>query len=227
MEENTKELYDNMTLKEKIDHFWYYHKKAVILSTIGVIMCLVCLVQCAKRTDYGVFIVYCGPGYIGGDATSLFLEKTEAKLGDALDEDSEISFSKITYVPEKLIEYYIEEGIEFNGASNYDAVNEFNNILSLGTYPIMLITREMYDSINPEDFFVPLTELGISHEGAIDGYGILFSETELGKQIPNVFYEDTVLVFEKFVFMQSVGIKAGENKERYEIQKEAFIRLCE
>ena len=52
---------ENMTGKEKLSNFWYYHKWHTLVALFLIFTLLICSLQMCNKTSYDIHIMYAGP----------------------------------------------------------------------------------------------------------------------------------------------------------------------
>ena len=202
------------------------HRIAVFIVIFLVIAALILTVQGINKTDYEMYLMYCGPTYAA--SAGIYGNIVESASNACRDGDytPEVAFSTIVYVSEELADYYMKEGIEYNGGYNSEALQNFDYALAAGEYCILLLDRSLYDDTKQLNVFVPLAELGMGSENAYDEYALELSRLPLGAEkgfdsLP----EDTVLVLRKKSFIQSLFANKKQINERYDAQVDFFKAL--
>ncbi|MBQ7011786.1 MAG: hypothetical protein IJN63_08780 [Clostridia bacterium] len=211
---------------ELFANFYCEHKILFFMIVFLVIAAVVLCVQSANKTDYEFYLMYCGPLYAATSDVFGNVVDSASSICSVGDAEVEVAFSPIVYVPPKLAEYYQQEGIEYNGAYNSEALQNFDYALAAGEYCVMLLDRSLYDDTKDLNVFVPLSDLGIVSDAAVDECALALSGIDLSKKEGfSSFPDDTVLVLRKMSFIQSIFINKKERNKVYEFQKECFISL--
>ena len=232
MSENFKSKYQDGDPGEKASFseltvtFIKEHKIAVFIVAFLLVAAVILTVQGIKKTDYEMYLMYCGPTYAASvDIYGNVVEEAGKACAEG-DDVPVVAFSTIVYVPEELADYYMQEGIEYNGAYNAEALQNFDYALAAGEYCILLIDRSLYDDTKHLDVFVPLAELGISTDNSYDAYALKLAALPIYKKAGfSSLPEDTVLVLRKKSFIQSIFANKKKTNERYEAQCEYFKKL--
>ena len=211
---------------ELVTTFVKEHRIAVFIVAFLLVAAVILTVQGLNKTDYEMYLMYCGPAYAASSAIYGNIVESAANACRDGDYAPEVAFSTIVYVSDELADYYIKEGIEYNGAYNAEALQNFDYALAAGEYCILLLDRSLYDDTKHLNVFVPLADLDIDTEYAYDEYALELSKLPLGdKKGFDSLPEDTVLVLRKKSFIQSLFANKKQIIERYEAQVDFFIAL--
>ncbi len=202
------------------------HKIAVFIVAFLIIAAVILTVQGLNKTDYELYLMYCGPVYAASvDIYGNIVEGVAEACADG-DDIPEVAFSTIVYVSDELADHYMKEGIEYNGAYNAEALQNFDYALAAGEYCIILLDRSLYDDTKHLDVFVPLAELDISADVAYDACALNFASLPIaGEPGFSSLPDDTVLVLRKKSFIQNLFANKKKTNERYEAQCEFFKKL--
>lgn len=204
------------------------HKFVVFMALVLIAAIIVISVQSTVTPKYDAFIMYTGPTYAASqsiygnviDGASEILSNEENKV--------EVAFSTLVYVSPELADYYMQEGIEYNGAYNAESVQSFDYALAAGEYCIMIIDTTLYEDTKDLDVFVPLSEIGVSSDAAYDEYALKLKELGIYKLDGFCeLNEDSVVVLRKKSFIQSLFANQKKTEARYNAQREYFIKLVE
>ena len=233
MNENFDKLYtdgdpsDRASFGELVTTFVREHRIAVFIVAFLIVAAVILTVQGINKTEYELYLMYCGPTYAASaDIYGNIIEATKKACADG-DDYPEVAFSTIVYVSDELADYYQKEGIEYNGAYNAEALQNFDYALAAGEYCIMLLDRSLYDNTKDLDVFVPLSDLGISTDDAYDSCAFnLKSLSIASKPGYSSLPEDTVLVLRKKSFIQNLFANKKKIDQRYEAQCEFFKQLA-
>ena len=204
---------------------WKEHKLKILLAVFAVLALIIGLLQCASRPKYDLFLLYAGPQYIDGSTYRKILSSVSSLCaGDGTDPG--IAFDRITYVPGRLAETYQQSGTYYNGARNAEAEETFRYTLAAGEYCILLLDRELYDSVSELGVFVKLPD-SVKEETRYDDHALRLSALPLGKKdglssLP----EDTLLVLRDQSFLQSLLTNKETRRLTYEKQVEYFDLLA-
>ncbi len=222
-----------------LENFWYHYKWHTIIIAFFAVFLLISIAQMSSKDTYDAHILYTGPTYLDGETIGDILEtvkEASAAAGGTAENPADASgdgvlscdFNKIVYVPTELAVEYQENGLYFNGLNNQQARGEFDNLIMIGEYVILLIEKSLYDSTVGADAFVPLEEaLGYVPEGAYDRCGILLSALPIGaengfRQLP----DDTVLCCRAKSYVNNFN-KGVQDEALYAAQRELFRQIVE
>lgn len=217
------------SVKEAITTFCQEHKAICFMAVILAIIAIIATVQALTKPKYDVFIMYAGPTYAASADVYGGVTGTVSDIcAKTDDKEIQVSFSTIIYVPPHLAEKYEDDGIYYNGAQNADAITNFNYALAAGDYNIIFIDKTLYETTKDLDVFVPLSELGISSDKAIDEFALALHGTELAARDGfSALPDDTVAVMRKYSFIQGILSNKKTNQKQYELQKEYFCMIAE
>jgi hypothetical protein len=135
-------------------------------------------------------------------------------------------FNKIVYVPTLTAEEYKENDIYFNGAENLSARGQFDNLIMIGEYVILLLDKSLYDETVGTGAFCKLSDvLDTVPENAYDECGILLADlpicVENGfRQLP----DDTVLCCRTKSYVNNFNKKVQE-EALYDAQVALFRQI--
>lgn len=217
---------DKASFGELVITFLKEHRIAVFIVAFLLVAAIVLTFQGFNKADYEIFVMYCGPTYAASADIYGNLIQSASDACKVGDHSPQVAFSPIVYVPDELADYYISEGIEYNGAYNAEALQNFDYALAAGEYCILLLDRSLYDNTKHLDVFVPLSELGVSSDSAYDDYALKLSSLPIYATSGfSALPEDTVIVLRKKSFIQSIFANKAKINERYEAQCEYFKSL--
>ena len=226
-----------------LDNFWYHYKWPFLIGLFCFVVLTVCLVQCGRKSEYDVYVMYAGPVTLSQDdiediKTSLEPYVTD-KNGDG----------KITIAVRNLVIYSLEElsELEKEGAdvgyyANTSQTNTevFDNEIQAGEAVICLIDPSLFESVCLQGGFLEQT---FADGEAPPDYAVK-GEAKTGKKDQNgndITYEgvfgyrlggmklhkkagfsrlraDTVLCVRKISTMQSLfGKKKAERHHAYNV----------
>lgn len=232
--------------KKKLENFWFYHKWHLLIGLLVVIVVLVCVLQSRENKNSDVTLLLAGPYRLSAT------EKTaiEDALGALLPEDYNGDGEKIAETVALTVfsdAQVAEQEAAMNGAvtdasgavtlpysgyfsatHNADQIDSFHNLIAAGEYSVCLVDPWLYESVKANGGFRKLSEVcgGAVPAGAIDEYGVRFSETALYKQNPEVFGvlpENTILCLRTQSVMGSV-FSHGKTEKLY-ARSEALFRV--
>lgn len=223
--------------KQAIENFWYHYKWPTIIIAFFAAFLIIAAAQMASKEEYDAHILYAGPTYLDGETVQDILDTiTEASEAATPVNDNpadysgdgvlSLDFNKIVYVPEALAEEYVDSDIYFNGSTNRNARGEFDNLIMIGEYVILMIDKSLYDTTVGTGAFLTWEEsLGYTPDGAYDACGILLSDLPIGdenglRQLP----DDTVLCFRGKSIVNQFNKKV-QNEEMYAAQLELFRQI--
>lgn len=218
----------------KWENFWYHHKTKVIMIAAFTFMIGVAVVQCSSQTNPDVNLIYSGPDYITANMNRDFCDMLETFMPDYNEDGKKYAqLNDMVFKTQNQIEEFESEMAE-NG--NEGAIDRLANsqMSERFTYEIFgseasicLLAWDQYEMVASSGGFIRLDEMFDEiPEGAVDEYGILFSETKLYKfyDSAKIFPEDTVLAIRKLSTMSAItGVKKAE--QLHENNRDMFIRM--
>lgn len=221
-----------MSMKSKLENFWYHYKLRVIIFSGFAVILAVCLIQIMGRTDYDLFAIYAGEADINivsektGEVPYKTLENSVRQISGK--RDYKTSIQCYTYVPSAIAAEYEKKGINYNLSKNNETKKAFISKLVDGKCTVLLLTPELYTEAKGLDTVSLLSDvLGYTPEYSSDGYCVKLADTSFYKFFGamSAFPEDTLLCFRN---QKSPSAMVGsDDKEAYERQKEIFQKIIE
>ncbi len=229
----------NAAPAKALENFWYHYKWHTIIIVFFAVFLLISVAQMSAKDTYDGHILYTGPTYLDGETISDILETVSKASASAVgtgenpadasgDGVLALDFNKIMYIPTALAEEYQKNDIYFNGLNNQKARGEFDNLIMIGEYVILLVEKTLYDETVGASAFLTWEEsLGYTPEGAYDACGILLSDLPIGdenglRQLP----DDTVLCCRAKSYVNNFN-KGVQNEEIYNAQKALCRQIVE
>ena len=204
------------------------HKFVVFMAVVLVAAIIIISVQMSVTSKYDAFIMYTGPTYAASSSIYGNVIEGASEILSTDENEVDVAFSTLVYVSPELADYYMQEGIEYNGAYNAESVQSFDYALAAGEYCILIIDTTLYEDTKHLDVFVPLAELGIPTDAAHDEYALKLKELGIYKLDGFCeLNEDSVVVLRKKSFIQSLFANKKKTEARYNAQREYFIKLVE
>ena len=205
------------------DNFWYHYKWPTLIIAFFAVFFLIAIAQMGTKNAYDAHLLYAGPAYLDGEVVADILTSVDKAADQAYDitdnpadhdDDGMINcdFNKIVYVPTMTAEEYKENDIYFNGVENLNARGQFDNLIMIGEYVVLLIDKSLYDETVATGAFCRLSDiLDTVPENAYDECGILLADlpicVENGfRQLP----DDTVLCCRTKSYVNNFNKKVQE-----------------
>lgn len=217
-----------------LQNFWYHNKAAVIIVAIFAFMIAVGVTQFVNQSNPDIYVIYGGPEHISANEAKAFADMLET-VGDDYNGDGKalVQLNEFVFMtPEqvdKITNTPDENGLNVtvNLNDNLTIYQRFSNEI-FGVESIICILGEgQYDEIKKAGGFMPLSELfDTVPEGAIDEYGVRFSETKLYKYYSEaqIFPKDAVLAIRKLSTMSAItGKKKAETLHSY--ARDMFVKM--
>ena len=219
------------------ENFWYHYKWPTLIIAFFAVFFLIAIAQMGTKNDYDAHLLYTGPAYLDGEVVAEILTSVNKAADQAYDikenpadHDSDgminCDFNKIVYVPTMTAEEYKENDIYFNGVENLSARGQFDNLIMIGEYVVLMIDKSLYDETVATGAFCRLSDiLETVPENAYDECGILLADlpicVENGfRQLP----DDTVLCCRTKSYVNNFNKKVQE-EELYDAQIELFRQI--
>ncbi len=196
-------------LKSRLINFWYHHKARVLITAFFTIALAIVIVQFAKQSNPDVFILYAGPDYIAAADNQNFCSAVREIMTADYNGDGEkkIRLTDVIFCTDAQMEAAKAaaeaEGEEysFNASLNMNNSERFTYEVFGDNAIICILAEDQYQMVAAANGFVPLSEMFGETEvkGAIDDYGIRFSETNFYEFYENthIFPADAVLALRK------------------------------
>ncbi len=202
-----KELRKEMSVKEKLKHFWYYYKAHTLTLLFALVVIVWGAVQCANRIDYDLDISFYTESYVSDEALAefnLFLETlcddvnengvvdAQAYLlngnitGEYLDQSAQATLTKLqSEIAMGECPAYIADEAYKNYIEMFtDEMDVIDNIIEITDVPII---RETF---NPGDD-VKLYFISIVEYDTQKGNAELLKERENMKKVEKYFVDRT------------------------------------
>ena len=219
------------------ENFWYHYKWPTLIIAFFALFFLIAIAQMSSKPKYDAHLLYAGPTYLDGEVVAEILqsvEKAADQAYDITDNPADYSgdgmlncdFNKIVYVPTLTAEEYKENDIYFNGVENLSARGQFDNLIMIGEYVVLMIDKSLYDETVGTGAFCKLSDiLDTVPENAYDECGILLADlpicVENGfRQLP----DDTVLCCRGKSYVNNFNKRVQEDS-LYEAQVELFRQI--
>lgn len=221
-------------------NFWYHYRGRVLVICAFVLIFGIGITQFILKKRPDIYIMYAGPVAFDNVKT----EKAEQIFGELVGDDynnngkKEVRFATVFYVSDDNVERDIdrqiaeaeEKGEEVherdfyyhtylaeykNSQENHRQYENFSNEIFAGDSVVVLLDPALFETVKASGGFMKLSEVfGYTPEGAIDEYGVRFSETAIA-QYYGVFSslpDDTVLAVRQVSTMSAFTGKKKAQK---------------
>ena len=174
--------------EKALENFWYHYKWPTLIIAFFVLFFLIAFAQMGAKPKYDAHLLYVGPTYLDGEVVADILASVDRAADQAYDITENpadysgdgmlnCDFNKIVYVPTMTAEEYKENDIYFNGVENLNARGQFDNLIMIGEYVVLMIEQSLYDETVTTGAFCKLSDLlGYVPENAYDECGILLAD---------------------------------------------------
>ena len=216
----------------RIANFWYHHKWKVIVGAAFAVIVISAVSQLLSQSNPDVSLLYAGPVYITPNSNEAFCDILEGLMDDYNGDGRKYAqLNDVVFLTDKQIEEYetfcLENGEDntLDRLANAQAAERFSYQVFGGEALICIFAEEQYKMVAESGGFDSLTELfGTLPEGAVDDYGIRFSEMKLAKfyDAAKMFPEDAILALRSVPTLSAfTGRKKAEEKHA---RNEALFR---
>ena len=203
------------------DNFWYHHKWAVILVGAFIVIGIILGIQIAGKVNVDIYVLYAGPDYISvnqnGKVTAV-LEEIMDDYDESGDKDAVLNdmvfMSQAQLNEVESIAEAMSEDIALDRQSNAQTEQQFMYEVMAGDTLLCILAEDQYKMVLSGGGFTPLSEIFDEiPEGAVDEYGIRFSETKFCEFYSDaqIFPEDAVIALRRISTMNQI-----RNKSRME-----------
>lgn len=219
------------TLGSRIGNFWYHNKTKVFIIAFFVIAIGVAAGQFASQSNPDVCILYSGPAYITANDNQKFCSVIKELMTEDYNGDGEkkVRLTDIIYSTQSQMEKAQAEAeargdeFTFDVVSNQNMSEKFAYEVFGSDSIICILAEEQYMQVMASGGFLPLTEIfgDVEIGGAIDEYGIRFSETKFYEfyDSTHIFPDDAVLAIRRISTMSALtGQKKAEKVHAYHLE---------
>ncbi len=212
----------------KLENFWYHNKFKIIMTTAFAFIIAVASWQYLSRINPDVSIIYAGPEYITANQNKAFCEILQNMMVDYNNDGKKyVQLNDMIFMSDDQIGDYVES-VEEEGETavvdkltNKQTYERFTYEIFGGESVICILSEDQYLDVASSDGFLPLSEIFDEiPEGAIDEYGIRFSETKLCKfyDAAKIFPDDAVIALRRLSTMSAItGKKKAEKQYEYHL----------
>jgi len=177
--------------KKALDNFWYHYKWPTLVVVFVAIFLIIAIGQMVDRTDYDAHMMYAGAAYLDRPTVEALIESVNMISGaktavndNPADANGDgvfsLDFNKLVYVSQEKSEEYIKQGLYYNAVENSNVKRQFDTLIVVGEYVILLLDPSLYEETVSLDIYAPWEEtIGYRPDGAYDDYGIQLSELPL------------------------------------------------
>lgn len=217
--------------RSRLGNFWYHHKTKLLIAAFFTFAIGVAVGQYVRQSNPDVYILYAGPEYITANENQKFC----ATICDLMTEDfngdgeKKARLTDIIYSTQNQMEKAKAEAeargdeFSFDALSNQSMEEKFSYEVFGSDAVICILSEEQYEQVAASDGFLPLREIFGDEEipGAIDDYGVRFSETRFYAfyESARIFPEDAVLAIRRVSTMSALtGRKKAEKSHAYHLE---------
>lgn len=146
------------------ENLWFYHKWHILVGALILVTITIATVQCIKKTDPDIAILYVGTSDIGADRESMLSE-----FGSYFDDINGDGEKTLSFV--------------FMGTGESTTSTRVQTEMAAGDHCIYILNDEYYERMVGSGVLAPIHEaLGFVHPDAMeDGYGIRLKYLHIGE----------------------------------------------
>ena len=201
-------------------NIWYHYKSPILIFISFIIIFAIATGQIMKRDKPDTYILYAGPVYFDSESTKEIESILKSVMSEDYNGDGEkgVQFTNIVYLSEDVIAQRQAEANEngyslsVNNHANNEEYETFSNEMLSGNSVICLLDPFLYENVKEAEGFLKLSEIfDETPDGAIDEYGIKFSETKICKyySVFDSLPEDTIFAVRR---VSTMSIFKGKEK---------------
>ena len=201
-------------------NIWYHYKAPILIFASFIIIIAIGATQIAKRDKPDVYLIYAGAERLEPNTVREMEGVLKSIMSEDYNGDGEkgVQFTSVTYLSDKVIaerEAAARENnyiFSVNYHANQESYETFSNEMLAGNSIVCLLDPSLYENVKEAGGFLELSEIFDEiPDGAIDEYGIKFSETKIYKyySIFQAMPEDAVFAVRK---VSTMSIFKGKKK---------------
>ncbi len=221
---------------DRVANFFYHYKFRIIMIAVFAFIIIVAGGQFLGQSNPDINIIYGGPQYITANQNKDFCGVLEGLMPDYNgDGKTYVQLNDLVFMSQRQLDEYTAEmaakgeQVSLDHLTNKQVNERFTYEIFGGESVICILGEEQYNEVKGEGGFLPLSEIFDEvPEGAIDDYGIRFSETKLCKfyGAAQIFPDDAVLALRRVSTMSVfTGKSKAEKKHAYHM--DLFRRMAE
>lgn len=217
-----------------LQNFWYHNKLTVIVVAVFAVMIAVGVTQYVNQSNPDVYVIYGGPEHLTANEAKDFADLL-GDIGEDYNGDGKnlVQINEFVFMtPEQVDEITSapdEDGydVTVNLNTNMETYERYSYEIFGNESIICILGEGQYEEVKNAGGFIPLAELfNEIPEGAIDEYGVRFSETKLYKFYTEaqIFSDDAVIAIRKLSTMSAItGQKRAEKLHGY--AKDLYLKI--
>ena len=224
-----EEEHDEEPLKiDKFGNFWYHYRFRIIMIAAFAFIIGIASWQFLTHQNPDISLIYAGPEYITANQNKAFCEVLQGMMPDYNGDGKKYAqLNDMIFMSGDQMSDYIESVAEegetaaVDKLTNKQTSERFTYEIFGSESSICILAEDQYQSVASESGFMPLSEIFDEiPEGAIDEYGVRFSETKLCKfyDAAKIFPDDAVIALRRLSTMSVfTGKKKAEKKYEYNL----------
>lgn len=210
----------------KLANFWHYNRTKIIIISFFVIVFGIVTMQTVNRQNPDISILYAGPDYITPNECKAFSATVESIIEDYNSDGRKyVQIDGLVFMSDDQIEDSIAAGIaadervDIDNVKNKEVADRFSYEVFGGEALICILAEDQFRMVEAGGGFMKLTDvLGETPVGAIDEYGVRFSETKFCKfyDSAKIFPDDAVIALRTIPTTSAItGKKRAEKLHEY------------
>lgn len=217
----------------KLSNFWHYHRAMIAIIAAFVLIGGIALAQLIGKQNPDISILYAGPDYITPNECKAFCSVVENMIDDYNGDGKKfVQAEDLVFMSDDQILDYLAAAQADNEAATVDNMknNEIKERFMYevfgGEAMICILAEDQYRMVAEGGGFMLLSDVfGKTPDGAIDEYGIRFSETKFCKfyDAAKIFPDDAVIALRTVPTMSALTGK--DRAERLHGYHEAAFKL--
>ncbi|MDL2287543.1 hypothetical protein LJB90_03155 [Eubacteriales bacterium OttesenSCG-928-G02] len=175
---------EKITLKSRLENFWYFYKWQTILLGIIIIGGIFALIQSLQNYPSDVSIMYIGEGYLTPAVKTDMYKKSKDYMID-YNNDGHYELTMIDINIDMSVYDLSKEKNAANWEANAQAVQRFHTETAAGEAMIYIVEKSFYDLLLGKNILCPLNlvlDNDLIPENTKDEYSIQISELQFFNQ---------------------------------------------
>lgn len=211
--------------KKKWENYWYHYKTHTIIAVFAIVTVVIMSVQFFTKDKFDYYLLYAGPQIIAVQDLH-YIQRSFSEFADDYNGDGEVSvaLNDIVMLSPEEMEAAMDDGAVFNGNYQQQMMTEYYQQIVAGDVVICLLSPYMYEIVNQESGFMPLSEIFGDDipDSAYDECGIVLSKTDFGQEYNGVnnLPDDTILCIRRISTLKN--FKGADKTEKHHA---AYVEL--
>lgn len=204
---------ERMTFIQKLENFWYHYKWHTLLGIFGLVIGLICIVQCAGQKEPDAMLMYAGRFKVPEEYRENSIETIMKKDYNNDGEKNADVFQIIIPIMETDGEFELEDKVAI---TNNEEFRRFYTELANGSSVIYLLHPYLYEQAKGMGVLCPLSEaLTTVPDFAIDDYGIPVSHLDAYEETTLNFYPDDCIICIRYERTRESDVMNADDPDYY------------